>query len=418
MAVAELKAKLGMDDSEFTRVIRKSVNTAKTAGSQMSGAFSGIGSSLAGFVTTGAIVNLGRKIFDDASSLQDMSDALNISTDSLQQFTFAFAQSGGSQEAFVKGLTAVNGKIEEARDGNDKTIATFEKLGVSIEEIKDPTFTGEKALLRFADALKASGSSADQLAAFGDIVGSKIQNKMVPALKNGSEAFLNLGKSAKIMSSDVISSLDDASDMQEKFIKDTTNSFVNTVAAQYRSIAQAIYGGSDVDNSPENQRKLNIQRANEKENLRGVKSPFDTKPADAISETTDSRTRKAFAKFNNANFGGNGNNTASLAMQGLQVGRAMEGSLGQGFGVPSGNRLEGSSMLDVGVYKTSADAYKTNPAAYHSVHRGDKARNKEAAAEAAKQQAAKEKADSEKAAKDAAPIVEAINNPAWTRGGK
>jgi hypothetical protein len=242
---------------------------------------------------------------------------------------------------------------------------------------------------------------------------------MVPALKNGSEAFLNLGKSAKIMSSDVISALDDAKDAQEKFIKDSENMFVTGVAnfAKYTAfLAGGATSQSDLD--PEVQKKKNRERAAEKSRLRGVANPFDAKPEPVAAETTDSRTRKAFAKFNNANFGGNGNTTASLDMQGLQVGRAMEGSLGQGFGVPSGNRLEGSSMLDVGVYKTSADAYKTNPAAYHSVHRGDKARNKEAAAEAAKQQAAKEKADSEKAAKDAAPIVEAINNPAWTRGGK
>jgi len=392
MAAAELKAKLGMDDSEFTRVIRKSVNTAKTAGGQMSGAFSGIGASLSGYLTTGAIIGIGRKIFDDASSLQDMSDALNISTDSLQQYSFAFSQAGGSQESFVKGLTAINGKIEEARDGNDKTIDTFQKLGVSIEEIKDPTFTGEKALLRFADALKQSGSSADQLAAFGDIVGSKIQNKMVPALKNGANSFLALGKSAKIMSSDVISALDDAKDAQEKFVKDAENMFVSGVAGFAKYTAYLMGGNtSESDTDKEKQMKLNRERAAEKSRLRGVANPFDK-----VAQGSDVPK----------------NDGASIGMIGLRN-HAQMATHGESGG---GNYIVGTSMLDQGAYKSSSDAYKTSPLAWGAVHRGDRARKKAADEQQAKDEKKKAEEDAKKA--DAQKLIDAINAPTWTKGTK
>jgi len=502
MAVAELKAKLGMDDSEFSRVIRQSVATANKAGKDMSSAFSGIGASLAGAFGGAAIIGLARNALETASGIQDMSDALNISTDSLQQFSFAFSQSGGSQEAFVKGLTAINAKLEEARDGNDATIATFAKLGVSIDDLRNPAFDGEKALLKFADAFKQGGTNAEQMAAFGDMVGAKIQNKMLPALKDGSAAFLEMAKSAAIMSQQTIAALDATQDRIDGGWKKVITFAGTRLAAgveQMQSASDSKYNESGIvtglygvltgGGSQANAKKVTHHRgekAQEKLDI-ATKSETESKKAAAKELVEAAKEQDDFAKQQFAlaekyrgieedianiqkqsafNAMDDEHKKLALVRERAAVEKEIQARL-NGFNPTGGDAVEGllnaqrrKARLDAEIgtdtkkapaagrsgsvsaktwdamkwagFKNASltsglgdyghvqgatgglDSGGGMGAAYHVVKRGDHARAKAQQKEAARQ-AAEAK---QKAAQEYAPVIEAINQPTWTKGTK
>lgn len=228
-ASAKLTGILDVKNEQFIKGMNDAVAHTNKTSKAMFQSLSGVGAGLAAGLSAGAVVAGARSLIDFGSNIKDMSDSVSLSTDKFQQFSFAIEQSGGTQEAFVKGMSALIQKLEEAKGGNDAAIASFQKLGISLSDIgsKRP----DEILLMIADALKASDGSGAAFAATCDIIGSKVALKMVPALKDGSAGFSELANSADTASKSAIKAADDAGDAWDRFKKRQMVSFLTAFAA-------------------------------------------------------------------------------------------------------------------------------------------------------------------------------------------
>lgn len=292
MAGPELKARLSMDDSSFQATMRRASNTASTAARGIAAAFS-----------VGAITSFAKKMLDSASAIKDGADALDITTDKFQQFSFAIEQGGGSAEAFTAALTKINGLTQDAIGGNEKAAASFATLGVSLSDLQ--TMTPDEIMLKFADALQQGGASAQELAAFADIVGGKLVNKLVPALKDGSAAFLEMANSAKIMSGETVSALEEMGDNIEAFKKTAMNGLANFLLDFGNTVGDVIVGNKVGSTSIIGERsardnaereKLARADANEKAKQKAARDAEIKKRQDAIDAATKDFQEKFIAK--------------------------------------------------------------------------------------------------------------------------
>ena len=160
--------------------------------------------SFTGLAAVGFAVGAAKSLGSFASEIRDLSDQTALSTDMFQRYSFAVSQSGGNQEVFAKGMIAIQQAQQSAITGNEKAIASFATLGITISDLR--TLSPDKLFLAFADSMKISGGSAESFAALAELVGVKVATKLVPSLKMGRDGFLEVANSASIASENAINS--------------------------------------------------------------------------------------------------------------------------------------------------------------------------------------------------------------------
>lgn len=178
-----------------------------------------LGKKLGGLVVGGAFVGMIKNVVDQAGALQDTADALDLNVEALQELRYAFGQSGTSSENFDKGLGKLTEKLAEAREGNTKTALTFERLGVSMEDIKSKGV--DEILMEIADGFKKTGDAQ----AYSDVIEllGKSGKSMAAGLREGASGLQGLRNEASKMSTDEIARLDEAGDAWARFWNGVTS---------------------------------------------------------------------------------------------------------------------------------------------------------------------------------------------------
>lgn len=174
------------------------------------GAFSGLSGKLAAVFSVGAIIGAGRAIFDFVGGIQDTSDALDMSAESVQGLSGAFAQSGVNAEKFAAGMAKLNQTVQEARDGNDKMIGDFGRLGVKWEDIRDKS--PEDILYQIADGMHDATDPTEALAAAMAVLG-KAGKSMAAELRGGSAALREHRDEVYKLTAAEVAEVDAAGDM-------------------------------------------------------------------------------------------------------------------------------------------------------------------------------------------------------------
>ena len=195
---------------------------------RMSAGISGLGAQwqkFAGLAVVGFAVGAAKTLGAFASEIRDLSDQTGLSTDMFQRYSFAVSQSGGTQEVFAKGMIAIQQSQQSALTGNEKAIASFATLGITLSDLQK--LSPDQLFLAFADAMKISGGSAESFAALAELVGVKVATKLVPSLKLGRDGFLELGKSATVAGEDAIDAAESAQDAWDKFGRDVKSIGLN-----------------------------------------------------------------------------------------------------------------------------------------------------------------------------------------------
>jgi hypothetical protein len=213
MSTARATAIFDGDDAGLQRTLGR-IN--KSLGG-MQQSFATAATSLGGLIGGGALLAGARNLGDFASEIRDLSDTTGLSTEMFQRYSFAVSQSGGSQELFVKGIIAIQQAQQSALTGNEKAIASFAALGITLADLR--RLSPDQIFLAFADAMKSSGGSAESFAAIAELVGVKVATKLVPSLKMGSDGFVELGKSASVASEDAIAGAEAAQDAWDSFLR-------------------------------------------------------------------------------------------------------------------------------------------------------------------------------------------------------
>ncbi len=177
----EIKAKVTLDIKPFEAAVEKAGEKAKEFAKETASEFKGMALGGLGAVGVGEFA---KGIVEFGTQIQETSERLNLTTDSVQRLRYAFQQGGADSEHFEKGMVTLTQKIAEGQEGNEKAIETFAKLGVTQQDLND--LGTEDVLLKIADAMKHSTSYTESFAAALELLGKK-NVAMIPTLREGAE---------------------------------------------------------------------------------------------------------------------------------------------------------------------------------------------------------------------------------------
>ena len=199
---SSLLARLGLDTADF----RAGLSRARSeVGGFASAAVAGL--SIAGM---GAAAN---EVINFASTLADSAAALGINVEALQELDYAFGQSGTSSQQVSKGLSKLTQSLDAARGGNASTITSFEKLGVTWEDLH--TLSPDEILMKMADGFRDSKDPAAAFTAIIDTLG-KSGEKMAAGFRSGAAGIKQLREEAAKLTQEQIDELDQAGDRLTK----------------------------------------------------------------------------------------------------------------------------------------------------------------------------------------------------------
>lgn len=185
------------------------------AGSSMSEAALGKAAGLvAGALSLDALKNEIQETIDFGSAIADMSDQVQLSTTDFQQWVYALGLSGSKQEETTKGLQKFAENITSAREGNDKLVQTFEKVGVSWEDLNN--LSTDQLLMRVATGLRDMDDPAASVAVSLDLMG-KNGAKMAVGLRAGADELARIRGQAQILKPEDIKALDEYGDAIDRF---------------------------------------------------------------------------------------------------------------------------------------------------------------------------------------------------------
>ena len=135
----------------------------------LSGSFATLSTALAslGF---GALITDAMRFAD---SIQDINDATGIATSTILGFGSAVQASGGDFEKAQTGLLRLVEQIGEAREGNKTAIASFEKVGLSLNSLKN--LSEQEILRKTINGLASISDTSRRSAAQVDLLGKALR---------------------------------------------------------------------------------------------------------------------------------------------------------------------------------------------------------------------------------------------------
>lgn len=121
---------------------------------------------LVGGIALGAFT---ANLFRAADAITDLADATGLATSSIMGLRQAFALSGGDAEGAEQAILKLYNSIEEAANGNDNLIKSFEKVGVSLQDLG--TLSEEEILNKTINGLAQLGNTSEGVATKMDLLG-------------------------------------------------------------------------------------------------------------------------------------------------------------------------------------------------------------------------------------------------------
>jgi len=200
MAIFTLLARLGLDTTEFSAGIKRAqagaAGLGKSLKGHIGGELKGVGASIAGIFTVGAVRGLMGELANMADEIRDVAELLGVSTDEVQRLQKAANDAGQSFGSIVTAFQRIEGLRAKAMTGDAKALSLFSILGI------DPSKGSGIDVMR--QAVEASKSGVYQNAAAFELLGKK-----VTGLKLVIDELRNQGP-IKLISEDELKRIDDA----------------------------------------------------------------------------------------------------------------------------------------------------------------------------------------------------------------
>lgn len=194
----------------------------------------GIGGGLAGIV---AGID---GILAKAGQLQDVSDAFNVSAESIQRLAAVGVTANLSIEEIGSKLGKLGKAAQEAAGGNTKLEKAFEKINVKGQELV--SLNPEQLFDRLREAISSGALAGEDLSIVNDLLAKDYQ-RFLPLLRMTAEEYNNLRAASGVMSDATVSSLD-AMNVKLRQLQNTAS----TVTAQI--FAGFVDLGVDLKESP------------------------------------------------------------------------------------------------------------------------------------------------------------------------
>lgn len=171
-----LKALLSLNASGFSLGMKRAESQAKAFSKEIKGEFTRA-------FGTAALVAFTAKIIQSADRIVDLSQQLGISTKTLQEWGYAAKKSGASLEAVEQFFENIATAREKALKGDDEAITNFERLGVTLKNLKQGN------LQSISEAVWGRVNTADVQKILAPLrnLGGKGASKLIPMFKENME---------------------------------------------------------------------------------------------------------------------------------------------------------------------------------------------------------------------------------------
>jgi hypothetical protein len=143
-----------------------------------------------------AMLGLAKTTADYTATVMDNARVVGLSVEAYQELQYAMAQSGLSQDDFVRMMGRVNQRIGMARQGNEKYRKSLQNLGISLEDVDKGLVGTEETFLAMIDYLHQMEDSQQQAAVAGDFFGVMLARRMMPLIKDGAQSVEELRQRA------------------------------------------------------------------------------------------------------------------------------------------------------------------------------------------------------------------------------
>lgn len=194
----------------------------------------GIGGGLAGLVA--GIDNILAK----AGQLQDVSDAFNVSAESIQRLASVGVTANLSIEEIGSKLGKLGKAAQDAAGGNTNLAKTFEKIGVTGQQLV--SLSPEQLFDKLRESVSSGALAGEELKVVNELLAKDYQ-RFLPLLRMTAEEYKSLGAASGVLSDTTVSNLDA---MNVKW-----RQFQNTVSTALASIAGGFLElGTDIKESP------------------------------------------------------------------------------------------------------------------------------------------------------------------------
>jgi hypothetical protein len=235
--MASLDYTISLKDVGYRTGLEKAKLLGNQFGKEVGGQLASVGKALGGALMGYGLVEFGKSLFEFAGHVRDTADSLDLTTTQVQQLGFAFSQSGASEEQFTKGFATLIQSIASAKSGNVDAIDTFERMGVSWQDLHRLGTYG--VFLKLADAVKSNHDPARTFKDLLDIMG-KSARQLKPAMMEGADGIQETMGKAVIASEESINAADRAQDRWEQCLRNIKASAMNHLPVMIELLTKAI----------------------------------------------------------------------------------------------------------------------------------------------------------------------------------
>lgn len=186
MNVFDLFATLKLDTSDY----EKGIDTAKKDNQSLSSSLSSAGKTFASIgagigVAGGALFAFANDSAKSADTIDKMSQKLGLSAKAYQEWDYVLQISGADIQSMGTGLKTLTNKFDDAKNGGSGAIETFERLGLSMEDIQG--LSREDLFATVITAFQGMEDSAERAALANDLFGRSGQ-ELTPLFNTTAEA--------------------------------------------------------------------------------------------------------------------------------------------------------------------------------------------------------------------------------------
>ena len=190
----------------------------------------GLGGGLAGLVA--GIDNILAK----AGQLQDVSDAFNVSSESIQRLANVGVTANLSIEEIGSKLGKLGKAAQDAAGGNTNLAKTFEKIGVTGQQLV--SLSPEQLFNKLREAVSSGALAGEELKVVNDLLARDYQ-RFLPILRMTTEEFERLGGATGVMSDAMVSNLD-AANVKVRQFQQAVGNMASSTLADFIFLAQSI----------------------------------------------------------------------------------------------------------------------------------------------------------------------------------
>lgn len=184
----------------------------------------GIGAAL----SVAGVVAAGRSILNTADEIDNLATQLGIGTEAVQAYQFALGEAGVSMGAFQSATDRLRREQALAATGNERSIETFRRLGISMEQIRN---VGTERLLEVVgQAMHQTSGDADAAAASYDLLGrnsERLRGVLIDLNKDGIQVQIDAFKAlGLVVDREYIETLNKAEQRLSRFAAQSKNFFI------------------------------------------------------------------------------------------------------------------------------------------------------------------------------------------------